>query len=81
METEGELDLRGFLGIDKNVTPGYSELKYKVHLRGNGTREQYEEIHRTVAFDKRDRLSNGLTDQALPSAVRMLRRAQGVYGG
>ena len=49
METEGELDLRGFLGIDKNVIPGYSELKYRVRLKGNGTREQYEEIHKTVA--------------------------------
>jgi uncharacterized OsmC-like protein len=48
METEGELDLRGFLGIDKNVIPGYSELKYKVRLKGNGTREQYEEIHKAV---------------------------------
>jgi uncharacterized OsmC-like protein len=48
METEGELDLRGFLGIDKNVIPGYKELKYKVRLKGNGTREQYEEVHRTV---------------------------------
>ena len=48
METEGELDLRGFLGIDKNIIPGYSELKYKVRLKGNGTREQYEEIHKTV---------------------------------
>jgi uncharacterized OsmC-like protein len=48
METEGELDLRGFLGIDKNVIPGYKELKYKVRLKGNGTREQYEEVHKTV---------------------------------
>lgn len=48
METEGELDLRGFLGIDKNIIPGYKELKYKVRLKGNGTREQYEEIHKTV---------------------------------
>jgi uncharacterized OsmC-like protein len=48
METEGELDLRGFLGMDKNVIPGYKELKYKVRLKGNGTREQYEEVHRTV---------------------------------
>ena len=48
METEGELDLRGFLGIDKNVIPGYKELKYKVRLKGNGTREHYEEVHRTV---------------------------------
>ena len=48
METEGELDLRGFLGIDENVIPGYKELKYKVRLKGNGTREQYEEIHKAV---------------------------------
>jgi uncharacterized OsmC-like protein len=48
METEGELDLRGFLGIDKNVIPGYKELKYKVRLKGNGTKEQYEAVHKTV---------------------------------
>jgi len=48
METKGELDLRGFLGIDKNVIPGYKELKYRVRLKGNGTREQYEEVHKTV---------------------------------
>lgn len=48
METDGELDLRGFLGIDKEVIPGYRELNYKVRLKGDGTREQYEEIHRTV---------------------------------
>ncbi len=48
METEGELDLRGFLGIDKNVIPGYKELKYKVRLKGNGSKEQYEAVHNTV---------------------------------
>jgi uncharacterized OsmC-like protein len=48
METEGEVDLRGFLGIDKNVIPGCKDLKYKVRMKGNGTREQYEEVHRTV---------------------------------
>ena len=48
METEGELDLRGFLGIDKNVIPGYKELKYRVRLKGNGTKEQYEEVHKAV---------------------------------
>jgi uncharacterized OsmC-like protein len=48
METEGELDLRGFLGIDENVIPGYKELKYKIRLKGNGTQEQYEEVHKAV---------------------------------
>jgi uncharacterized OsmC-like protein len=48
METEGELDLRGFLGIDKNVIAGYKELTYRVRLKGNGTKEQYEEVHKAV---------------------------------
>jgi uncharacterized OsmC-like protein len=48
METEGELDLRGFLGIDKSVKPGYDEIHYKVRLKGNGSKEQYEEIHKAV---------------------------------
>jgi uncharacterized OsmC-like protein len=48
METEGELDLRGFLGLDESIIPGYNELKYKVRLKGNGTPEQYEEVHKAV---------------------------------
>jgi len=48
METEGELDLRGFLGLDKDVKPGYDEIHYKVHIKGDGTREQFEEVHKAV---------------------------------
>jgi uncharacterized OsmC-like protein len=48
IETEGDIDLRGFLGIDKSVKPGYDELRYTVHIKGNGTPEQFERIHRTV---------------------------------
>ena len=48
IETEGELDLRGFLGIDKTVKPGYDEIRYTVHIKGNGTTQQFEEIHDTV---------------------------------
>lgn len=48
METGGELDLRGFLGIDKSIKPGYDEIRYKVHLKGDGTKEKYEEVHKTV---------------------------------
>ncbi|MCF6147112.1 MAG: OsmC family protein [Candidatus Kuenenia sp.] len=48
IETEGELDLRGFLGIDKSIKPGYDEIRYKVHIKGDGTKEQFEEVHRTV---------------------------------
>lgn len=48
IETSGELDLRGFLGLDALVPPGYRRLDYVVTLKGEGSREQFEEIHRAV---------------------------------
>jgi uncharacterized OsmC-like protein len=48
IETEGELNLRGFLGIDANVKPGYDSIRCKVRLTGNGSREQYQAIHENV---------------------------------
>lgn len=45
---EGELDLRGFLGLDQDVPPGYRRLDYHVRIRGDGTPEQFEQIHRAV---------------------------------
>jgi uncharacterized OsmC-like protein len=48
VHTEGELDLRGFLGIDASVKPGYDTIHYSVHIKGNGTKEQFQEIHQTV---------------------------------
>lgn len=48
IETEGDIDLRGFLRIDDTVKPGYDDIRYTVHIKGNGTPEQFENIHRTV---------------------------------
>ena len=48
IETEGDIDLRGFLGIDATVKPGYDQLRYTVHIKGDATPEQFEKIHRTV---------------------------------
>jgi uncharacterized OsmC-like protein len=48
IETDGEIDLRGFLGIDPGVPPGYENLNYTVRIKGNGTREQFAEIHQAV---------------------------------
>ena len=48
IETVGELDLRGFLGIDETVPPGYEKIRYVVRIKGDGTPEQFDEIHRTV---------------------------------
>lgn len=48
IETEGELDLRGFLALDQNVIPGYESLSYTVHIKGDGTPEQFQKIHEFV---------------------------------
>jgi uncharacterized OsmC-like protein len=48
IETSGNLDLRGFLGIDETVRPGYESISYTVRIKGNGTTEQFEKIHANV---------------------------------
>lgn len=48
IRTEGELDLRGFLGLDPHVKPGYDEVRYTVRIKGNGTPQQFREVHETV---------------------------------
>ena len=48
IRTKGTLDLRGFLGLDDRVPPGYEAIDYEVTIAGNGTPEQFAEIHETV---------------------------------
>jgi len=48
IETHGEIDLRGFLGIDPAVPPGYERLSYVVRIKGSGTDEEFAEIHAAV---------------------------------
>lgn len=48
IRTSGTLDLRGFLGLDDKVPAGYETLNYEVLIKGNGTPEQFEEIHQNV---------------------------------
>jgi uncharacterized OsmC-like protein len=48
IETQGELDLRGFLGLDPNVKPGYDSIRYVVRMKGDGTAEQFAAIHENV---------------------------------
>jgi uncharacterized OsmC-like protein len=48
IETEGEIDLRGFLGIDPAVPQGYENLSYTVRIKGSGTKAQFAEIHEAV---------------------------------
>ena len=48
IETEGELDLRGFLGLDASVKPGYDSIAYTVRIKGNGSEDQFQTIHENV---------------------------------
>jgi len=48
IETEGEIDLRGFLGIDPEVANGYESLSYIVRIKGNATDEEFTEVHKAV---------------------------------
>lgn len=48
IETEGEIDLRGCLGTDETIPPGFRRINYTVFLEGDGTREQFEELHDAV---------------------------------
>ena len=48
IKTRGELDLRGFLGLSEDVPAGYESIAYDVRIKGDGTPEQFEEIHQNV---------------------------------
>jgi len=48
IKTKGQLDLRGFLGLSDEVIPGYESIAYEVKIKGDGTAEQFAEIHDTV---------------------------------
>ena len=48
IETDGEIDLRGFLGLDPSVPPGYENLSYTVRVKGDGTKQQFAEVHNAV---------------------------------
>jgi uncharacterized OsmC-like protein len=48
IETDGEIDLRGFLGIDPAAPRGYEQLNYTVRIKGSGTKAQFAEIHEAV---------------------------------
>lgn len=48
IETKGTLDLRGFFALSDTVPPGYPGIEYVVRIAGEGTAEQFAEIHAEV---------------------------------
>ena len=44
LEIDGELDLKGFLGVSEDDHIGFPELKYTFNVKGEGTSEQYAQL-------------------------------------
>lgn len=48
LEVKGDLDLRGYLGLDESIRPGYTNLEYVVRVKSDAPREVIEEIVRAA---------------------------------
>jgi hypothetical protein len=48
IETEGQLDLRGFLGLDSSIKPGYEEVRYTVRIKSAAPHEKLVELHQSI---------------------------------
>ena len=43
-ELEGDVDVRGFLGISGDVRPGYSGIRLTIHVKSDAPRKKIEEL-------------------------------------
>ena len=48
VETTGDIDLRGFLGISGEVPPGYPRLEQRVKIKSRASSEELAKLHETV---------------------------------
>ncbi|MGY2061678.1 OsmC family protein [Nocardia gipuzkoensis] len=48
IEAEGDLDVRGFFGLDDSVRPGFQAVRVTVRIDGPETVDRYTELHRAV---------------------------------
>ena len=44
LEVTGDLDLRGYLGLDDQIRPGYTNLSYVVRVKSDAPLEQIQEL-------------------------------------
>jgi uncharacterized OsmC-like protein len=44
VEVEGDIDLRGYLGLSEDVPAGYAAIRLRVRLEGPETDERYREL-------------------------------------
>ena len=56
---EGDLDLRGFLGLDSSVRPGYEQIRVTIKAAGDFDDDQFAELASLTRFSPvRDIVSN-----------------------
>lgn len=48
VEAAGDLDVRGFFGLDDGVRPGFGQIRLDVHVTGPESPERYAELHAAV---------------------------------
>lgn len=48
VDAEGDLDVRGFFGLDASVRPGFSAVRVSVSLSGPETTDRYQQLHKAV---------------------------------
>lgn len=48
VEVEGDLDVRGFFGIDDSVRPGFGAVRLRIRLSGPEPASRYEDLARAV---------------------------------
>jgi putative redox protein len=48
IEVEGDLDVRGFLGVDETVRPGCDDIRVRATLTGTEPAERYARLHAAV---------------------------------
>ena len=48
IDAEGDLDVRGFFGLDDSVRAGFQQVRVNVHLRGPESAQRYGELQAAV---------------------------------
>lgn len=69
IDSDSEIDLRGFLGLDESVNPGFDEVSYVVRLRTDASREQVEKLHEVATRTSVNRAN-------FSNAIRMVHRLE-----
>lgn len=69
----GNLDLRGFLEVDPNVTIGFEKLQFNFEVEGSGTQEDYDAIAAHV-----QKVSPGYNTIANPVQINISKKLQAV---